>query len=98
MPAYKTHENARRHCRPGYAVRRREDGAFEIYRAKALSTEMTHSERLVASLRHHTERQTRALTAMSGRPDYSMLRDAGQCIANLRATMSPDEIAEALQP
>lgn len=96
MAIYKTREGAQRHCRPGYAIR--QIGAdFEVYKLRSATREnMTHSERLVASLRHHTERQTRALTAVGGRPDYSALRDAGQCIANLRATMTPEEIAAAL--
>lgn len=97
MSTYKTLAGAQRYCRPGHVVRRLDDGAFKICRASAhkAPAELTHSERLVLSLRHHTERQTRAMTAIGGRPDYSALRDACQCIANLKATMTPDEIAAA---
>jgi hypothetical protein len=91
---YKTLEGAQRHCHPGYGVRKIASG-YETYRVSPRVPEMTHSERLIASLRHHIERRTRALTAIGGRTDYAMLRDAEKAVADLRATMTLDEIRKA---
>lgn len=106
MAKYKTREGAQRHCHPGQGVRPCDGGGFETYKRPFTDNAaqirrdreqrfMTHSERLIASLRHHTERERRAMTSIGGRPDYSALRDAGRAIADLEATMTPEEIAAA---